>query len=68
MLCSNGGSMTMTTQSILVIVGIVSVFATFGIVLAWADFYSQGRPKPADEEPAAAKDGPRNLLDDRRFA
>ena len=36
----------MTTQSILVLVGIVSVFATFGIVLAWADFYSQGRPKP----------------------
>ena len=68
MIRSNGGSMTMTTQSILVLVGIVFVFATFGIIVAWADFYSQGRPKPADEEPAAAKDGPRNLLDDRRFA
>ena len=36
----------MTTQNILVLVGIVSVFATFGIVVAWADFYSRGRPKP----------------------
>ena len=36
----------MTTQNILVLVGIVSVFATFGIVVAWADFYSRGCPKP----------------------
>jgi hypothetical protein len=60
--------MTMTTQNILVLVGIVSVFATFGVVVAWADFYSQGYPKPINEYPAAAKDAPRNLLNDRRAA
>jgi hypothetical protein len=45
-----------------------SVFATFGIVVAWADFYSRGYPKPINEEPAAAKDGHRNLPDERRAA
>ena len=51
----------MTTQNILVLVGIVSVFATFGIVVAWADFYSRGYPKPANEEPAAAQGWPPEL-------
>ena len=45
----------MTTQTILVLVGIVSAFAIFGIIVAWADFYSRGYPKPADKEPAEAK-------------
>ena len=45
------GDMTMTTQSILVLVGIGAVFATFGIIVAWADFYSRGYPKPATGEP-----------------
>ena len=58
----------MTTQNILVLVGIVSVFATFGIVVAWADFYSQRRPKAVDKEPAAVGDGNRNLHDERRAA
>ena len=58
----------MTTQNILVLAGIVSVFATFGIVVAWADFYSRGYPKPADKEPAAAKDGHRSLPQERRAA
>ena len=39
----------MTTQNILVLVGIVSVFATFGIVVAWADFYSQSRPNAGQQ-------------------
>jgi hypothetical protein len=60
--------MAMAIQNILVLVGIVSVFATFGIVVAWADFYSRGYPKPINEEPAAAKDGHRNLPDERRAA
>ena len=58
----------MTTQNILVLVGIVSVFATFGIVLAWADFYTQRRPKPLDEEAAVATRGHENSFDDRRAA
>ena len=58
----------MTTQNILVLVGIVSMFATFIVVVAWADFYSRGYPKPANEDKAAAKDAPRSLLDDRRAA
>jgi hypothetical protein len=36
----------MTTQTILVLAGIVSAFAVFGITLAWADYYSQGARKP----------------------
>jgi len=36
---------SMTTQGILILAGIVSVFAIFGITLAWADFYSRQRSK-----------------------
>jgi hypothetical protein len=60
--------MTMTTQNILVLVGIVSVFATFGVIVAWADFYSRGYPKPTNEESAVAKDGHRNVREERRAA
>jgi len=58
----------MTTQSVLVLAGIVSVFATFGIVLAWADFYTQRRPKPLDEQTSIAKRGHQDSFDDRRAA
>ena len=58
----------MTTQTILVLIGIVSVFATFGVIVAWADFYSRGYPKPANEEPAVAKDRHRNLPQEQRAA
>ena len=57
----------MTTQNILVLVGIVTVFATFGIVVAWADFYSQSRPN-AVKEIATSRDGHQNLYDERRAA
>jgi multisubunit Na+/H+ antiporter MnhC subunit len=43
--------MIMITQSVLVLTAIVSVFATFGIVLAWADFYTQRRPMQ-DNDPS----------------
>jgi hypothetical protein len=58
----------MTTQNILVLVGIVSVFATFGIVVAWADFYSQGGPKPKSKDLSTAEESPRHLSDERRAA
>jgi hypothetical protein len=58
----------MTTQSVLVLVGIVSVFATFGIVLVWADFYTQRRPKPLDEESPVVKTSHENSFDNRRAA
>ena len=58
----------MTTQNILVLIGIVSVFATFGIVVAWADFYSRGGPKAVNKETATARDGNQNLHDERRAA
>jgi len=60
--------MTMTTQNILVLVGIVSVFATFGIVVAWADFYSQRGPKAVDKETAKARNGHQDFHDERRAA
>ena len=60
--------MIMTTQTILVLVGIVAVFGTFGIIVAWADFYSRGYPKPATGEPAVATDAHRNLPQERRAA
>lgn len=58
----------MTTQTILVLAGIVSAFAIFGVIVAWADFYSRGYPKPTTEEPAAAKDGHRTSPQERRAA
>lgn len=58
----------MTTQSILVLIGIVSVFATFGIVVAWVDFYTQGAPKPTDEEASAANERHQHAFDERRAA
>ena len=56
----------MTTQNILVLVGIVSVFATFGIVVAWADFYSRGAPKPDSKDPSTTKESASNCNDQRR--
>ena len=58
----------MTTQGIFVLVGIVSVFATFGIVLAWADFYTQRRSKALDEETPVAKTSHDSSFDNRRAA
>ena len=58
----------MTTQSVLVLAGIVSVFATFGIVLAWADMYTQLRPTPVNDEPLSARRGHQELRDERRAA
>ena len=60
--------MNMTTQNILVLVGIVSVFATFGIVVAWADFYSQGAPKPDGKDLSTPKESASNWNDERRAA
>ena len=58
----------MTTQSVLVLAGIVSAFVFFGVVLAGADFYTQRRPKPLDEESSVAKRVHQNSFDDRRAA
>ena len=58
----------MTIQNILVLVGIVSVFATFGVVVAWADFYSQGAPKPDSKELSTTKERASNWSDERRAA
>jgi len=40
----------MTIQDVFVLAGIVSAFTIFGVVLAWADFYTQRRPKSAIED------------------
>ena len=58
----------MTTQNILVLVGIVSVFATFGVVVAWADFYSRGAPKPESKNLSTTKESASNWNDERRAA
>ena len=58
----------MTTQNILVLVGIVFVFATFGIVVAWADFYSRGARKPDSKELSSAQESASNWNDERRAA
>lgn len=58
----------MTTQSVLVLAGIVSAFLFFGIMLAWADFYSRGGPKPASKDLSTAEAPPRHLSDERRAA
>ena len=49
----------MTTQNILVL---------FGIVVAWADFYSQGAPRPDSKELSTAKKSDSNWSDERRAA
>jgi hypothetical protein len=60
----------MTTQGILVLAGIVSAFAVFGITLAWADFYSHGARKPETNEVSTGEHRPahRHLNDERRAA
>jgi hypothetical protein len=58
----------MTTQSVLVLAGIVSAFAFFGITLAWADFYSQSGSKPKSKDLSTAEESPRHLSDERRAA
>ena len=62
------GVMIMTTQTALVLAGIVSAFLTFGIGLAWADFYTQGRQRPASENAPAAEDDRQDLPAVRRAA
>jgi hypothetical protein len=60
----------MAVQNILILVGIVSSFLLFGISLAWADFYSQRREKPAVDEhqgTQAKKAQPRSI-EERRAA
>jgi hypothetical protein len=37
--------MSMTTTSIIILIGIGSAFLLFGGVLAWGDFYSRRRPE-----------------------
>lgn len=51
--CATRMGKAMTTQSILVLAGIVAMFAVFGVSLAWADFYTGRREKPAAAAPAA---------------
>jgi hypothetical protein len=59
----------MAFQTILILIGIVSVFLCFGITLAWADFYSQRREKPAaDEQGAQGKKAQQNSIEERRAA
>ncbi len=58
----------MTAQSALVLAGIVSAFMFFGIMLAWADFYSRGGPKPESKDHSAAGQSPQHLNDERRAA
>jgi hypothetical protein len=58
----------MTTQSALVLAGIVSAFLFFGIMLAWADFYSKGGPKPASKDLSTAEEKPQHFSDERRAA
>jgi hypothetical protein len=62
------GEMTMTTQTILVLAGIVTAFATFGIVLAWADFYSQGAPKPVNKDLPTTRQSASNWNEEKRAA
>lgn len=60
--------MIMTTQSIVVLIGIVTVFTTFGIVLAWVDLYTQRRPRPDNARSLPAQDDRQALHDQRRAA
>ena len=56
----------MTTQSAFILAGIVSAFLFFGIMLAWADFYSKGAPKPTSKDSSAADESRQH--DQRRAA
>lgn len=58
----------MTTQSVLVLAGIVSAFALFAIMLAWADIYSQGGPKSKSEDLPTAEESLRHASYERRAA
>ena len=58
----------MTTQSAFVLAGIVSAFALFGIMLAWADFYSQGGSQSESKDQSTAEKSPQRLSDERRAA
>ena len=58
----------MTTQGAFVLAGIVSAFAFFGIMLAWADFYSRGVPKSESKDLSAAEENTQHLSDERRAA
>ena len=58
----------MTTQSILVLAGIVSAFMFFGITLAWADFYSRGWPKPESKSRTTVEESSGHLNEERRAA
>jgi len=58
----------MTTQSVLVLAGIVSAFAFFGIMLAWADFYSRGGPKSESKDLSTVEENTQYLSDERRAA
>ncbi len=58
----------MTTQSVLVLAGIVSAFMIFGITLAWADFYSRGGRKLESRDHSAAEESSQHLTDERRAA
>ena len=58
----------MTAQSALVLAAIVSAFVTFGIVLVWADFYTQRRPKQGEPMLPAHKDADGELPAIRRAA
>jgi hypothetical protein len=54
----------MTTQGAFVLAGIVSAFAFFGIMLAWADFYSKSESKDL----SMAEENTQHLSDERRAA
>ena len=58
----------MTTQSALVLAGIVSAFAFFGIMLAWADFYTRGAPKSESKSRPTADASTQVSHDERRAA
>lgn len=58
----------MTTQGILVLAGIVSAFAIFGITLAWADFYSQHGPKTPVTDASPSQSMDQKFSDERRAA
>lgn len=58
----------MTTESAFVLAGIVSAFTFFGIMLAWADFYSRGGPTSESKDLSTAEENTQHLSDERRAA
>jgi hypothetical protein len=40
----------MPTETVIVIAGIVLVFAVFAVTLAWADFYTRNYRTPGSEQ------------------